>query len=310
MFDAITLDQLRTFIAVVDEGSFSSAGRKLRRVQSAVSHSMANLETNLGVKLWDRSTRIPKLTAEGSVLLSNARRVCSDVDALRHASEALMSGLEPSVSLAVDAILPVRALVDLCREFALKFPTVQLSLHTDTLSAVSARVLDGTCHIGVVGPAAQAQGLERHHLTVVRMIPVVASGHPLARKRGKLKTPELAEFVHIVLSERGGTAPTEDQGVLSSNCWRVADLGTKHALLLGGLGWGNMPEHMVKEDLASGRLVRLKVAAWGDDTWLLSLSIVHRPELSKGPAARWLLQRMAELCLRDIGMTPVLHSVE
>lgn len=62
MLDALTLDQLRTFIAVVDEGSFSSAGRRLRRVQSAVSHSMANLESQLGVRLWDRSTKVPTLT--------------------------------------------------------------------------------------------------------------------------------------------------------------------------------------------------------------------------------------------------------
>lgn len=301
MLDAITLDQLRTFIAIADEGSFSSAGRKLKRVQSAVSHAMANLEAQLGVRIWDRSTKIPTLTEAGSVLLTNARRICSDVDALKRVAESFVSGLEPSVSVAVDAILPLRALVDLCREFAAKFPSVQLRLYTDTLSAVSARVFEGTCQVGVVGPAANAQGLARQHLTVVRMIPVVARTHPLARLRGKLETHVLAEHVHIVLSERHGSPPTDDQGVLSSNTWRVADLATKHALLLGGLGWGNMPEHMVKNDLASGRLVRLEAAAWGDDTWLLSLSIVHRPELAKGPATRWLLQRMAELCLRDLG---------
>lgn len=301
MLDAITLDQLRTFIAVVDEGSFSSAGRRLKRVQSAVSHAMANLETQLGVRLWDRSTKVPTLTPEGGVLLTSARRICADVDALKRVAESFATGLETSVSLIVDAILPVRAIVDLCREFAVHYPTVQLRLYMDTLSAVSARVLDGTCQVGVVGPAARAQGLERKHLTSVRMVPVVSREHPLARLPGAIEARLFAEHVHIVLSERDLSEPTEDQALLTSNTWRVADLGTKHALLLGGLGWGNMPEHMVKEDLASGRLVRLKAAAWGEDTWLLSLSIVHRPELLKGPATRWLLQRMAELCWRDLG---------
>lgn len=301
MLDAITLDQLRTFIAVVDEGSFSSAGRKLKRVQSAVSHAMANLEAQLGVRIWDRSTKIPTLTDEGSVLLTKARRICADVDDLKRVAESFGSGLEPRVSMAVDAILPVRALVDLCREFSARFPTVQLCLHTDTLSAVSSRVIDGTCQVGVIGPAANAQGLERQHLSVVRMVPVVAKEHPLARLRGRIATHVLAEYVHIVLSERDSARQTEDQGVLTSNTWRVADLATKHALLLGGLGWGNMPEHMVKNDIASGRLVRINAAAWGDDTWLLSLSVVHRPELTKGPATRWLLQRLAELCMRDLG---------
>jgi hypothetical protein len=59
MLDGVTLDQLRTFIAAVDEGSFSAAGRKLRRAQSVVSQTLANLEAQLGVKLFDRSARYP-----------------------------------------------------------------------------------------------------------------------------------------------------------------------------------------------------------------------------------------------------------
>ena len=304
MFDAITLDQLRTFIAIVDEGSFSSAGRKVRRVQSAVSHAMANLESQLGVRIWDRTTKIPTLTAEGGVLLTNARRICAEVDALKRVAESFVNGLEPSVSLVVDAIMPMRAIVDLCREFAVKYPTVRLHLYIDTLSAVSARVLDGTCQIGVVGPAAHVQGLDREHLSSVRMIPVAASTHPLAQAKRRLSTEELAGHVNIVLSEHGSSRQTEDQAILSANTWRVADLGTKHALLLGGLGWGNMPEHLVRGDLATGRLIRLQVAAWREDTWLLSLAVVHRPEIAKGPATRWLLRRMGELCLRDLGPDP------
>lgn len=302
MADAITLDQLRTFLAVVDEGSFSAAGRKLRRVQSAVSHAMANLEAQLGVRIWDRSTRIPTLTPEGKVLLASARRICADVDALQGLADGLVGGLEASVSLALDAILPVRAVVDMCREFALAFPTVELRLHTETLSAVSTLVLDGTCQIGVIGPAAHAQGLERQYFASVQLVPVVAKGHPLAARAGRISTHVLAEHVNIVLSERGGERQTPDQGVLSPRTWRVADLGTKQALLLGGLGWGNMPEHMVREDIARGRLVRIRPAAWSDDEWNLSLSLVHRPELSKGPATRWILQRLPELCVRETGV--------
>jgi DNA-binding transcriptional LysR family regulator len=302
MADAITLDQLRTFITVVDEGSFSAAGRKLRRVQSAVSHAMANLETQLGVRIWDRSTKIPTLTPEGKVLLATARRICADVDALKGVADGLVGGLEASVALAVDAILPVRAVVDMCREFAQEFPTVELRLHTEVLSAVSSLVLDGTCQLGVIGPHAHAQGLERQYFASVQLVPVAAREHPLAARPGRIPTSVLAEYVHIVLSERSSERQTPDQGVLSPRTWRVADLGTKHALLLGGLGWGNMPEHMVREDIARGRLVRIQPAAWSDDEWNLSLSLVHRPELSKGPATRWILQRLPALCARETGL--------
>src|SRR6267378_1528280 len=57
MLDGVSLDQLRTFIAAADEGSFSAGGRRLRRAQSVVSQTLANLETQLGVKLFDRSRR-------------------------------------------------------------------------------------------------------------------------------------------------------------------------------------------------------------------------------------------------------------
>ena len=61
----VTLDQLRVFLCVVDEGSFSKAAKRLRRVQSAVSYSIANLERLLAISLFDRSGRVPVLTEAG-----------------------------------------------------------------------------------------------------------------------------------------------------------------------------------------------------------------------------------------------------
>lgn len=306
MHDSITLDQLRTFIAVADEGSFSAAARKLRRVQSAVSHAMANLEAQLGVVLWDRSTRIPALTEHGRVLLGAARRVCADADALRGAAQRLAGGLDPLVSLCVDAVFPLSALVDLCVEFARVYPTVELVVHTEAMTAVADRVLDGTCQLGVVGPAAAAQGLERRHLTSVRMVPVAGASHPLAAAQrraapaARLPTEQLREHVQIVLSERGGSRSPE-QAVLSPRTWRVVDLQTKRELLCAGLGWGNLPEHMIRDDLEAGRLVRLRPDAWGDDEHLLSLALVHRPGLVMGPAGQWVLERLVELCCQHVG---------
>ncbi len=302
MLDAITLDQLRTFVTVVDEGSFSAAARKLQRVQSAVSHAMASLEKQLDVSLWDRSTRVPQLTDEGRVLLSGARRVIEEADNLRRTARGLASGLEPTMAICVDAVFPVNALVDVCRAFARAFPTVELRVFTETLSAAAARVRDGSCQLAVVGPAADTRGLEKQHITSVRMVPVVAKEHPLARVRGRLSTARLAEHVQIVLSERAGPieAGTRDQAVLSPLTWRVVDLATKHALLRAGLGWGNMPEPHVREDLAAGRLVRIQPDAWGEDEHVLALAIVRRTDLTMGPATEWMVVNLRELCVRAV----------
>jgi DNA-binding transcriptional LysR family regulator len=295
MLDPITLDQLRTFVAVVDEGSFSAAARKLRRVQSAISHAMANLEGQLGVALWDRSTKIPTLTENGRVLLAAARRVVDGADAFRRVAEGLVSGLEPQISLCVDSIFPVGALVDLCKIFAREFPAVELHVHTETMAEVAQRVLDGTCHLGVAGPLGQAPGLDRVRLGAVLMVPVVAREHPLAALQGEIPTERLAEEVQIVLRERGA-ARSPDQAVLSRKTWRVVDLHTKHELLRAGLGWGNLPEHMVAEELRRGTLVRLRPMAWGDEESRLPLSLLRRRDAGTGPATRWMIERLRELC--------------
>lgn len=300
MLDTITLDQLRAFVAVAEEGSFSAAARKLRRVQSAVSHAMAKLEAQLGVPLWDRSTKVPTLTEQGRALLAAARGVCAQTDALRRLADTLAGGLEPSVSLCVDVIFPLRALVDICRGFAAEYPSVQLRVHSETLAGVAARVLDGSCHIGIGGPTAAVPGLDRSHLATVHLVPVAAKGHPLARVRGRIPTARLRGEVQIVLSERE-PASVPDQGVLSLQTWRVVDLATKHALLRAGLGWGNMPEHMIRDDLRRGALVRLRPAAWGDEEYVIPLSLLSRPGFAPGPATRWLIKKLAELCLREAG---------
>lgn len=295
MFDPVTLDQLRALVAVAEQGSFSGAARKLSRVQSAISTSMANLEEQLGVPIWDRSTKVPKLTDEGQAVLGAARRVLGEVDALRRLTSGMVMGLEASVSLCVDALFPLSALVELCAGFAKEFPTVDLRVDTQVLSVVSARVLSGAATIGVAGEHGLAPGLERKVLAPIRMLPVVGPRHPLAKLRGPISSTQLRDAVQIVLSERSETG-VADQDVVSSRTWRVADLHTKHALLRANLGWGNLPEHLVREDIDKRRLLPLRLGEWGDANRTLLLCAIFRGDTTFGPAHRWLLAELERAC--------------
>jgi DNA-binding transcriptional LysR family regulator len=231
-------------------------------------------------------------------VLVAARRVCAEVDALRRLATDMTQGIEAAVSLCIDQLFPLNALVELCRAFATAFPAVDLRVDTQTMSAVSARVLEGTATLGVVSPAGLVPGVERHPLASIRMIPVVAPRHPLARHRGHLSSARLADCVQIVLSERSdGGVP--DQAVLSPRTWRVADLHTKHAMLLEGLGWGNLPEHLVRGDLARGRLIPIQPQAWSDEEHILRLSAIYRNSTRFGPAHRWILGQLEQLCARE-----------
>lgn len=90
--EGMSLDQLRTFIAAAEEGSFSAAGRKLRRAQSVVSQTLANLEKQLGVKLFDRSGRYPRLTDHGQALLNDARAIADGMDSFKARAKLCAKG--------------------------------------------------------------------------------------------------------------------------------------------------------------------------------------------------------------------------
>src|SRR6201997_2812111 len=151
MLDGVTLDQLRTFIAAAEQGSFSAAGRKLGRAQSVVSQTLANLEGQLGVALFDRSARYPTLTEDGRALLQDARAVADQMDGFKARAKTLREGLEPELSLSIDVMYPMKELLEAVARFRDTFPHTPLHLFVEALGAVVEPVLEGTCQIGIAG---------------------------------------------------------------------------------------------------------------------------------------------------------------
>src|ERR1700754_3104840 len=136
MLDAVTPDQLRTFIAAAEQGSFSAAGRKLRRAQSVVSQTLANLEGQLGVSLFDRRTRSPTLTEDGRALLQDARAVADQMDGFKARAKTLREGLEPELSLSLDVMYPMTEVIRAVDRFRDTFPHTRLRLFVEVLGAV------------------------------------------------------------------------------------------------------------------------------------------------------------------------------
>src|ERR1700689_1906117 len=143
MLDGVSLDQLRTFIAAVDEGSFSAAARKLLRSQSVISETVGNLEDQIGVALFDRSGRYPKLTPAGMVLLADARSIVSGVDFMKARAKGMATGLEPELSVVVDVFYPIDAITHVAKKFKVQYPGVALRIYVEALGAALNLMLDG-----------------------------------------------------------------------------------------------------------------------------------------------------------------------
>jgi DNA-binding transcriptional LysR family regulator len=288
-----SIDQLMVLLAVQEEGSFTAAARRLGRATSAVSYAIDTLEQQLGLSLFDRgTTRKPKLTREGEAVVSEARSVAFSVETLRARVRGFLDDLEPEVSLVVDSLLPPDRLTRLLREYNDRFPTVPVRLLVETLGGVERAVRQGHAIIGVGSQLhMNMTGFRRVDIEAVRLIPVAAPGHPLARSDGAAAR-EASDYVQLILSERPA-ADGRDFGVVSLNSWRIGDLAAKHALLLAGLGWGGMPEPVIRTDIAAGRLVRLDLRNWRGGEY--TLQAIHKVDTPPGPAGRWLIERLVSM---------------
>jgi len=307
MSEGVTLDQLRTLRAVAEAGSFSAAARRLGRVQAAVSQSVDRLEAQLGLRLFDRSGRVPRLTAHGEAVVAAAAKVESGVDALDELVASLKRGAETTLSIMVDVMFPTESLVAFAKDFAAAHPSVDLVLFTDTLSAVTSHVRTKRSTWGVALEDADLSELEHRPIADVRLVPVAAPAHPLAQRAGAtgaIDRAGLADSVQIVLGEHRPDHASDDHGIFSPRTWRVVDLATKHALIASGLGWGHMPEHAVRSDLQAGRLVELRLEVWGSVAPRRSLVLVWRGDAVVGPVARWAQERITQLCQKAVAPAP------
>jgi len=295
VLDGVSLDQLRAFIAAVDEGSFSAGARRLNRAQSAVSELVSNLEAQIGVRLFDRSERYPKLTPAGVLLVADARNVVANVDLLKARAKGISGGLESELSAVIDVLFPIESIAESALEFRVRFPRTPLRLYVEALGGAYQPVLDGRCGFGVVGSLPDApSSMTVERLQSVDMIMVASRDHPLASVRGIIPKSELAKHVQLVLTDRSELTAGREFGVMSPLTWRLGDLFAKHSFLLKGLGWGGMPMHAVARDLADQRLVKLQIEDLPERGLALPMSAVYMSARPPGPAGRWLIERLRQ----------------
>jgi DNA-binding transcriptional LysR family regulator len=294
----ISIDQVRVFLAVVDQGSFSAAARALSRGQSAVTYTIQRLEAEVGGELFDRSAYRPVLSDAGRALLPYARRIAEDVGAFDMQARSIAGGLETELTLAVDSMFPMPILLRALKAFQERFPSVQPHLYVESLGSTLKLVLDGVCTVGLaVTLVIDTAAVTRTALTEVDLQMVAAPFHPLAQLKGPIAAESLRDHVQLVLADRSGLTGRRDFGVHATRTWRLGDLGAKHAMLKAGLGFGSMPMHMVSEDLAAGTLVRLVLAEDGPAAAapVLPLAAITRKGEPIGPATRWMIEHLAQI---------------
>lgn len=280
-----SLEQLQVFVAAVQAGSFSAAARRLGRTQSTVSAAIANLETDLGVALFDRSTRVPSLTPVGHKLLLQAEAVLERCLALEGSADSLAEQVEPSLTLAIE--VPYAPLIPMLREFDQAFPYVDLLIRHPMHGDVSEMVLKGEADIGVAFSQPEyPQELAFQQLGKLIMAHVCQAGFPLAQLE-RVSFADLHAHRRLAFYAHAQKLPSSEY-LRAAQVWQAESYLALVEMVRAGLGWATLPRQLVQRELAAGELVELQLQAYPHTDWLVGVDLLWHRRRRPGKAERWL----------------------
>src|SRR3979411_1331372 len=184
-------DQLTTFVQVAKLKSFSRAGQKVFRSQSAVSAQIRQLEQAYHAKLLDRSAKSVELTPAGEVLYDYAEKLLRLRDeSVQFVADRGNVGQGPVMFGANEATC-LYLLPDIFAEFQRRFPLVHISIYRNFSHKILQRVEDGSIDVGIVTLPTKSPNLKVHHIHRDRLRFMVSTRNPLAQ-RSKLTLEEVA----------------------------------------------------------------------------------------------------------------------
>lgn len=256
--------RLTVFQAVARRLSFSRAADDLHLSQPAVSQQIRQLETELGVRLFQRAGNRVELTDAGQILADYAGRVASLSEEVRRVLGELGGLQRGYLRLAASSTPGLYILPQLLVRFGQRYPGIEISLWLGNSAAAAQQVLDGSADLGFVGSRSELAGLQVPPFAEDEIVLATPPGHRLSRGTA-FRTDLLAQETLILREAGSGTREVVDAGLtrLQMRRGRVVELagceGVRRAVA-AGLGVGFASRRSLTLELASGSVALSPVA--------------------------------------------------
>lgn len=295
----VSLRQLQVFVAVAESLHFTRAADALDLSQSSVSTQIKELEQTLGLRLFDRHTRMLRLTDAAAELLPLARKAVADLESVLGSSEQLKSLGRGRVSLAAASVQAALIIPRVIRDFAISRPGVTVVLHDVAQNEVLDLVRSGEVDFGLGTAPESRQDLATRPLWREVFIAVLRPDDPLAR----LPTLTWRDLKDVPVIGPPANNPVREQldgalarhGLSLNRSFEVALPLTIVGMVEGGLGVGVMTTSMARVI----RALNLAIREIADPVVHREVSLVFHPDRSLSPAAQsfceMLMSRRAEL---------------
>ncbi len=323
---ALTPDALVMMDTIARSGSFAAAARELGKVPSALTYSVRQLEEALDVLLFDRSSRQAQLTAAGTELLLEGRRLLSEMGAVANRVRRVASGWETQLAISVEDIVSMPVVFELVQAFCemsaeqcraatrgplarqpaeqgdAPGPATRLRLRTDVLSGTWEALISGQVDlaIGVSARHGDASGIELRPLGDLPFVFCVAPHHPLAAATDALTDAVLVHHRAVAVADTAHRlAPMTVNLLPGQDVLTVPSMRTKLEALLRCLGCGFLPEPLARPHLEAGHLVSKQTVRGAPVASLHYAWRADRGPHNLGRALQWWLAQLASPTTRQ-----------
>jgi DNA-binding transcriptional LysR family regulator len=263
----VELHQLDCFMAVLEEGSFNRAARRLHRTQPAISYQIKQLEQELGVSLFYRHTRKVSPTEAGRVLALHAQEVLDGVRRMRHAVERISDGVAGEVRIGTVNSVGIHFLPEVLWSVREKYPALRTMVMYRESPAIMDALLSNRIDVAIIANPKPDKRLRQETIIQERVSLVCGPSHPFFHRKA-VRPSELKGLQFVALTEDSPTGElVRDHlaklGITVEPVVSTANVETVKKMVEVGLGVALLPDMVTRPDIACngqiGRLARIDV---------------------------------------------------
>ena len=290
----MTLEQLRMLVQVAELGSLKGASESLFKTQPAISQGIKQLETQLGLQLFNRQGYRLLLTDNGKQIYQHALRLINEAKQIKQLASFLSAGNEATVTIAIEASYDLKRILPVLEMIRNEFPHTQVILKQEYINGAIEAMKSEQADLALTtidNLALQSGDYEANKLYQGSLYNVAAPA--LLQRHPKLTSvEELKDEYQIVVQDSGQSSQGVNYSVQTGQrCWYVNDFSTKKTLIMSGMGWGRLPEYMIEKELDSKELVAIKLTDF-DTNIALNYQVIKLKSRLLGPVASRLWQSM------------------
>ncbi|PLR34653.1 LysR family transcriptional regulator [Chimaeribacter californicus] len=287
-------EALNAFVQTAGSGSFSAAARALGKSQSTISTAIANLEIDLGLLLFDRSGRKPRLTDAGQRVLAQAQEILQAAQRLDELALRLADHVEPRLSMATSDFWQADHHELLLRRFSERYPDIEFECMIAEDEDVLALLQQGRAHLGIIRSQAQLPGdIAMSRLQIKPEIAVwLHQSHPLANQ------PQVTmDQLKTVRQLRLNTWLDNSRQQVAGRVWSAPSYLLLLEMAEQGFGWAILPRWLVQQ-FGHHVLRELPVPGWPQQ---ITVDAVWSRVAPPGPAGQWMRDQLCAQRAEETG---------